>query len=67
MTVAEDSDRQPALSLDVPADSIGTFRLLVYGLPTQLVEGSQKLSFTLRNTTTGETKEVASVFMGPVR
>ena len=67
MTVAEDGDRQPTLSLNVPIDAIGTFRVLVYGLPAQLLDGSQKLSFTLRNTATGETAEVASVFMGPAR
>ena len=67
MTVADDGDRQPTLNLTVPTDAIGTFRVLVYGLPAQLVDGAQTLNFTLRNTTTGETAEVASVFMGPAR
>ncbi len=68
MALADDTDqRLPALELNVARDAIGTFRVLVYGAPTRLVDGSQSLAFTLRNTTTGETKRVSSVFMGPAR
>ena len=68
MTVADDAEhRQQQLNLDVARDAIGTFRVLVYGTPTKLVDGSQQITFTLRNTTTGETKDVTSVFMGPAR
>jgi polyferredoxin len=48
-------------------DAIGTFRVLVYGTPTRLADGSQKVGFTLRNTATGESTEVSSVFMGPAK
>ncbi len=68
MAIAADTEhRQAALALDVPGDSIGTYRVLVYGQPSKPVDGSQKLTFTLRNTVTGETTEVTSVFMGPAR
>ncbi|MEO5736954.1 MAG: cytochrome c oxidase accessory protein CcoG, partial [Variovorax sp.] len=66
MAIADDTDhRQETLSLDVPRDSIGTFRVLVFGQPAKLAEGSQKVVFSVRNTTTGETIDVSSVFMGP--
>ncbi len=63
----EAENRQPALKLDVPRDAIGTFRVLVYGTPTRLADGSQKVGFMLRNTATGESTEVSSVFMGPAK
>ena len=57
----------PATTLGFPvrADSIGTFRVLVTGEPTNLVEGSQPIDFSLRNTTTGEQTIYHSAFMGP--
>ena len=55
----------PALVLPVDADSIGTFRLLVFGRPAAGSDGSQKVDFVLRNTTTGEQTTYTSVFMGP--
>ena len=68
MALADDTDhRQASLVLDVARDSIGSFRVLVYGNPTRPVDGSQQLSFTLRNTTTGETTAASSVFIGPTR
>jgi cytochrome c oxidase accessory protein FixG len=68
MAVADDTDqRLPALGLDVGRQAIGTFRVLVFGTPTRLVNGSQELTFTLRNDATGETKRATSVFMGPAR
>jgi hypothetical protein len=63
----EAENRQPSLKLEVPRDAIGTFRVLVYGTPTRLADGSQKVGFTLRNTATGESTEVSSVFMGPAK
>ena len=64
--VAEDSDgRMPILTLTVEPDSVGTFRVLVYGRPSRLVEGSQPVVFALRNTRSGERAGYASVFMGP--
>lgn len=66
MALSDEVDhRAPALSLEVPRDAIGTFRVLVYGMPARLADGSMKVSFTLRNTATGESTEVSSVFMGP--
>ena len=68
MTLADDADtRGTDLSLTVPRQSIGTFRVLVYGAPPKLVDGSQPVTFELRNTSTGETARVGSVFMGPAR
>ena len=66
MSVAEDSEgRQPVLTLTVEPDSVGTYRVLVFGRPTRLVDGSQEIIFSLRNTLTGETANYHSVFMGP--
>jgi len=66
MALADDSDaRQESLTVEVPGDRIGSFRVLVYGLPQKLVDGSTPLEFTLRSHATGETAEVGSVFMGP--
>ncbi|MCC6719693.1 MAG: cytochrome c oxidase accessory protein CcoG [Acetobacteraceae bacterium] len=68
MVLADDTEhRTSELVLAVAADSIGTFRVLVYGHPAGQADGSQKLGFTLRNMATGEATAVASVFMGPVR
>ncbi len=55
----------PTLVLPVDADSIGTFRLLVFGRPDREAGGSQKMDFILRNATTGEQTTYTSVFMGP--
>jgi hypothetical protein len=49
----------------VGADRVGTFRVLVTGLPAALVDGSQPIDFTLRNVLTGEQTTYHSVFMGP--
>jgi cytochrome c oxidase accessory protein FixG len=66
MALADDTDpRSESLMLAVLADSIGTFRVLVYGRPTALVDGSQKVTVGLRNTDTGEQTTYTSVFMGP--
>ena len=53
------------LGLPVGADRVGTFRVLVTGLPAALVDGSQPIDFTLRNVLTGEQTTYHSVFMGP--
>jgi cytochrome c oxidase accessory protein FixG len=53
------------LGLPVKADSVGTFRVLLSGKPTGLVEGSQQVDFVLRNVRTGEQTTYHSVFMGP--
>ena len=57
----------PALRLGLPvrADSVGTFRVLVSGQPTQLTDGSAPITFLLRDTLTGEQTVYHSVFMGP--
>ena len=55
------------LGLPVPADSVGTFRIMVTGQPTALVDGSQPIDFTLRDIATGELTIYHSVFMGPMR
>ena len=66
MSVAESGEgRSPNLKLIVEPDDIGTFRVLVFGQPTRLADGSQDLDFILRNTITGEQTVYHSVFMGP--
>jgi hypothetical protein len=55
------------LGLPVPGDSVGTFRVMVMGQPAALVEGSEPVDFSLRNTAMGEVTVYHSVFMGPVR
>jgi cytochrome c oxidase accessory protein FixG len=54
------------LRLPVVADQVGTFRVLVTGIPHALSAGSQPVSFVLRATDTGEETRYSSVFMGPV-
>ncbi|CAH2599703.1 Nitrogen fixation protein FixG [Rhodovastum atsumiense] len=66
MTIAEESEeRIPTVTLTVAPDSIGTFRVLVFGRPRQLEDGSQKIDFLLRNNATGEATSYTSAFMGP--
>jgi polyferredoxin len=55
------------LGLPVAGDSVGTFRVMVTGQPAALVEGSEPIDFSLRDTATGEVTVYHSVFMGPVR
>jgi hypothetical protein len=40
---------------------------MVTGQPAALVDGSQPIDFSLRDTATGELTVYHSVFMGPVR
>jgi cytochrome c oxidase accessory protein FixG len=66
MTVAEEGEtRATSLTLHVPADSVGTFRVLLFGHPAHLTDGSQDVVLTARNTGTGELKAYKTVFMGP--
>ncbi len=66
MALADQSGQATStLLLPVDVDSIGTFRLLVFGRPVGASDGSQKLQFVLRNMTTGEQTTYTSVFMGP--
>ena len=57
----------PVLGLVVAGDNVGTFRVTVAGQPAALVDGSQPIDFSLRNTTTGEVTLYRSVFMGPAK
>ena len=50
----------------MPGDSVGTFRVMVTGQPAALVDGSEPIDFSLRDTATGEVTVYHSVFMGPV-
>jgi cytochrome c oxidase accessory protein FixG len=66
MAIADDGEtRSERLTLEVAPDSVGTFRVLVFGRPAHLQDGSQPLTFTLRNPANGEQKSYKSVFMGP--
>ncbi len=66
MEVAEGTAaRAERLVLPVEADAIGTYRVLVYGRPEHLQDGTQEVDFVLRSGTTGEATTYRSVFMGP--
>ena len=66
MALAEQSGPPaPSQVLAVSEDSIGTFRVLVFGRPEAKAGGSQKLEFVLRNTASGEQTIYSSVFLGP--
>jgi cytochrome c oxidase accessory protein FixG len=66
MAVAEEGEGRSAhLALSVAPDSVGTFRVLVFGQPAHLVDGSQEVDFLMRNTTTGEQTSYRSTFLGP--
>ncbi|KAA5614139.1 cytochrome c oxidase accessory protein CcoG [Rhodovastum atsumiense] len=59
--------RSQVLDLTVPGDQVDTRRLLVFGRPERLADGSTPLELTLRNTQTGEMTTYRTVFMGPAR
>ena len=65
VALAEGGVPGAGLTLPVPADSIGTFRVLVSGRPAHLHDGEEEVHFTLRNTATGERTTDESVFLGP--
>jgi polyferredoxin len=66
MAVAEEGEgRAPRLTLNVAADSVGTFSVLVFGRPARLTKGSQPVDFTTSNTATGEQTLYHSIFLGP--
>lgn len=56
------ADRSDVLRLDVAADQVGSFRVLVFG---QSHERSDPILFTLRNEATGETTRYQAAFLGP--
>jgi polyferredoxin len=61
----ETTATEPTLTLPVPADDIGTWRVLVRGRPAALSDGSQPVEFVAHNLRTGETAVYHSVFLGP--
>jgi cytochrome c oxidase accessory protein FixG len=66
MAVAEEGEgHAPRLTLNVAPDSVGTFRVLVFGQPARLVDGSQEVDFAMRNIATGEQTFYHSIFLGP--
>ena len=56
------SERADTLRLEVVADQVGTFRVLVFGISH---ERSDAMRFTLRNEATGETTTYKAAFLGP--
>jgi len=52
------------LVLPVNADSVGSFRVLVFGRPPANAPASTPITFTLRNSSTGATTIYRSYFMG---
>jgi cytochrome c oxidase accessory protein FixG len=66
MAVAEEGESHASrLTLNVPADSVGTFRVLVFGQPARLANGSQQVDFAMRDVATGEQAVYRSIFLGP--
>jgi len=61
------NDVAATLQQDGVVRSALAFRIMVTGQPAALVEGSQPIDFTLRDTTSGEVTIYHSVFMGPAR
>jgi cytochrome c oxidase accessory protein FixG len=53
------------LVLPVASDSVGAFRILVFGRPAEGGPASTPVTFTLRNSVTGATTTYRSFFMGP--
>jgi cytochrome c oxidase accessory protein FixG len=66
MLAGEQATSAQQLALAVAADSIATFRVFVSGAPGPLVDGSQRIDFTLLRTSNGERIISKSVFMGPI-
>jgi cytochrome c oxidase accessory protein FixG len=65
MALAEGGEaRTPTLQLPVDGDAVATFRVLVFGTPTTLIDGAQPMDFVLRNRATGELTTYRSTFMG---
>jgi cytochrome c oxidase accessory protein FixG len=56
------TERSEALRLVVPADQVGTFRVLVFG---ESHDRSHPMHFVLRRESTGETTDYDAAFMGP--
>ena len=50
------------LHLDVPADSVGSFRVLAFARPRA---AAQELEFKLRSPVTGDHVSAEAAFMGP--
>jgi len=66
LSVAEDQSKPaPLLTLPVPADQIGTFRVLVTARPAGLTDGTRSVDFITRDTGSGEQTTYRSVFIGP--
>ncbi len=66
LSVAEDQAKPaPLLTLPVPADRIGTFRILVTARPSGLRDGTQNVAFIARAAASGEQATYKSVFIGP--
>ena len=53
------------LTLPVPGDSVGTFRILATGHPADFQDGAVPLEFSVRDLATGEHSVIPSQFMGP--
>jgi cytochrome c oxidase accessory protein FixG len=67
LTIAEtDAKLQDVVTVPVEADEVGSFRVLVTATPLELSDGSQPITFVLKETGTGKKTEYHSVFMGPV-
>jgi cytochrome c oxidase accessory protein FixG len=65
--VVAGADQPAADTAVVPVgpDQVGTFRVLVTAAPVALMDGSERVTFVLRNIATGEETRYGSVFMGP--
>jgi cytochrome c oxidase accessory protein FixG len=54
-----------SVTIQVKADEVATFRILVTATPLELSNGSQPVNFVLRSTSDGAQTHYSSVFMGP--
>jgi len=53
--------------LQVPAGSVGTFRVLLQGQPQATADGKQEVTFTLINHQSGETHRYGALFLSPAQ
>ena len=63
--VEDSADRAAAVTFTAAADHVTDMRVMVFGRPDKLVNGTQTVRFVLSDIKTGETMTQESMFMGP--
>ena len=56
----------PTVQLRVPASAVGTFRLVVQGMPDD-ADGQEPLHLHLRNALTGAAADYTALFLSPAK